>query len=100
MDSIRVTTQELEKASNRVHELATDYMNKYKELYQWVDAFVTTDYVGDEGDAFREQIAQFEEDFLAMKQLMDQYGDYLKDSADTYDRQSQSNIDTIRGLQN
>ena len=100
MESLKVDTQRLRDQATKVEDEATDYVNTYEKLYQDVETFTTTDYTGDEGEAFREQIEGFRDDFQKMKKLMDDYASYLRTAAQTYDDTKADSVTKIRSLQN
>ena len=69
-------------------------------MLQDVETLTSTDYTGDDATAFRNQVEGFREDFNKMKQLMNEYADYLRQAASTYE-DTQSNVkNTIASLQN
>lgn len=100
MDSIKVDTQKLRDQATKVENEATEYVNTYEKLYNEVAEFTSTDYVGDEGDAFREQIEGFRDDFQKMKNLMEDYAKYLRSAAQSYDDTKADSISKIKSLQN
>lgn len=100
MESIKVTTEELRNAASNVDNLAMEYSKEYIALLQDVETLTSTDYTGDDATAFRNQVEGFREDFDKMKQLMNEYADYLRQAANTYE-DTQSNVkNTIASLQN
>ncbi|MBO5620873.1 MAG: WXG100 family type VII secretion target [Butyrivibrio sp.] len=100
MDSIKVDTQKLRDQATKVEDEANDYVTTYEELYKDVETFTTTDYVGDEGNAFREQIEGFRDDFQKMKKLMEDYAGFLRTAAQSYDDTKADSISQIKSLQN
>lgn len=100
MESIQVTTENLTSEAERIENLATDYYNQYEALFQDVDTLTSTDWVGDEASAFKNQIEGFREDFSRMKQKMDEYANFLRTAAKNYEETQQHSIDTIKSLQN
>lgn len=100
MDSIVVTPEELKNAASNVDNLAIEYDKEYEALFQEVETLTTTDYTGDDATAFRNQVEGFRDDFNKMKQLMNEYADYLRQAAATYE-DTQSNVkNQIASLQN
>lgn len=100
MESIKVTTEDLRNAASNVDNLAMEYNKEYVALLQDVETLTSTDYTGDDATAFRNQVEGFREDFNKMKQLMNEYADYLRQAASTYE-DTQSNVkNTIASLQN
>lgn len=100
MESIKVTTENLRDAATTVDSLAIEYDKEYAALFQDVETLTTTDYTGDDATAFRNQVEGFRDDFNKMKQLMNEYADYLRQAATTYE-DTQANVkNTIASLQN
>ena len=100
MESIKVTTEDLRNAASTVDNLAIEYDKEYAALFQDVETLTSTDYTGDDATAFRNQVEGFRDDFNKMKQLMNEYADYLRQAASTYE-DTQANVkNTIASLQN
>lgn len=100
MESIQVTTENLINKAGEVEDKAGEYMARYEALLSDVDTLVTTDWKGDDANAFKTQIEGFREDFTKMKNLMEQYAEFLRDSAKQYDTTQGNTIDIIKSLQN
>ena len=99
MESITVTTSDLRKAAGEVEELASTYKKQYGELFSLVDTFTTTDYQGKDAREFCEKVRDFEDDFINMKNLMDEYAKFLRTAADDYDKNQENLRSQIAGLQ-
>ena len=100
MESIKVTTEDLRNAAATVDNLAIEYDKEYAALFQDVETLTSTDYTGDDASAFRSQVEGFRDDFNKMKQLMNEYADYLRQAASSYE-DTQTNVkNTIASLQN
>ena len=80
---IQVTPETLESTAQKIESLANEYETQYKSLYSTTNAMAST-WSGKDNTAFVDQIAGFEDDFQKMKNLMDQYADFLKKSAKAY----------------
>lgn len=99
MESIQVTPANLRKKAEEVRDLASNYNTQYNQLFDLVDTFTSGDYKGKDATEFRDKVRDFGDDFLRMKNLMDQYAKFLDDAATDYER-NQENLSTqIRGLQ-
>ena len=85
MESIKVTTEDLRNAAATVDNLAIEYDKEYAALFQDVETLTSTDYTGDDASAFRSQVEGFRDDFNKMKQLMNEYADYLRQAASSYE---------------
>lgn len=99
MGSIQVTPANLRKAAAEVETLASTYKRQYDELFGFVDTFTTTDFQGKDAKEFNAKVREFEDDFIKMKNLMDDYAKFLRDAAQDYET-NQDNISAqIKGLQ-
>lgn len=85
MESIMVNTDELRRVAQRVDGIASEYKNTYDALLQDVSTFTTTDWKGEDADAFRNKVEGFRQDFEKMKSLMNDYANNLRQAATDYD---------------
>lgn len=85
MESITVTTEELRKSAERVDGIAKEYGEVYDALLNDIATFTSTDWKGDDADAFRNQVEGFRQDFYNMKNLMNEYANHLRQSAIDYE---------------
>ena len=99
MESIQVTPANLRRAAGEVETLASNYKTQYGELFGLVENFTSTDYQGKDAKEFCAKVKDFEDDFLKMKDLMDEYARFLKKAADDYERNQENLSSQIRGLQ-
>lgn len=100
MESIKVTTESLRTQSDKINELATQYYEQYEALFNDVATLTSTDWTGDEANAFKEQIEGFRQDFTNMKQKMEEYANFLRTTANNYEETQSNSISTIKSLQN
>lgn len=84
MDSILVTPEELQKKAVQVDEEAANYYNEYQKLLNEVRDFTSSDYQGEDAKAFCLKVEGFEPEFSKMKQLMNEYANFLKQAAQNY----------------
>lgn len=99
MESIQVTPANLRKAAGEVETLASTYKKQYGELFGLVETFTTTDYQGKDAKEFCAKVKDFEDDFIKMKSLMDDYAQFLKQAADEYDKNQDDLSSQISSLQ-
>jgi len=92
MAKIKVTPEVLEQTAGKIEGIAADYEAQYNKLYGETDALATA-WQGKDNIAFKEQIDGFKDDFQQMKQLMDQYAQFLRQAAQQY-RDTQDTIVT------
>jgi len=89
---ITVTPDELDKTATDIRGLADGYKTLYEKFYSETNALAET-WSGKDNIAFISQIAEFQDDFKKMYDLMYQYADFLNTSATTY-RTTQENVET------
>ena len=99
MESIQVTPANLRKAAGEVETLAGTYKKQYGDLFSLVETFTTTDYQGMDAKEFCAKVKDFEDDFLKMKTLMDEYAQFLKTAADDYEKNQENIRSQIASLQ-
>ncbi len=100
MNSITVTTENLRTKAGEVDSKAAEYMNHYESLLNDVATLTSTDWQGEDANAFKEQVEGFRQDFQKMKTLMEEYAIFLRDAATQYDNTQSNLINTIKSLQN
>lgn len=98
MQSITVTPEILDSQAAKVDQKASEYYNHYTRLLADVKNMTSSDWKGDDANAFRDKVEAFEPDFKNMKNLMDDYASYLRQAAKNY-RDTQKNVtDSISAL--
>ena len=100
MNSIKVTTEDLKKAASNVDNLAIEYAKEYEAFFQDIETLTTADYVGADATEFRNQVEGFHEDFNKMKKLMNDYADFLRQAAATYEDTQENIKQQAKSLQN
>ena len=100
MESIQVTPSNLIKTAGEVEALASTYKKQYGELFAMVETFTSTDFQGIDAREFCERVRGFEDDFMKMKKLMDDYAKFLRDAAKSYEDNQENLRRQITGLQN
>ncbi len=100
MESLKVDTTNLASKAGEVNSKADDYYNKYTELLSDVATLTSTDYTGDEANAFKDQIEGFRDDFLKMKELMNDYAKFMTEASQSYEDTQSNAIAKIKSLQN
>lgn len=99
MESILVTPENLRAQAGKVDDRAQEYYSAYQSLLSEVDTLTSTDWKGEDAEAFLAKVRDFEPDFNKMKELMGEYANFLRRAAQNY-TDAQSNIkNTIQGLQ-
>ena len=98
MESIKVTTENLVAQAVKVESEAADYLAKYNQLLADVDSLTSTDFTGDDANAFRTKVRGFEPEFKKMKELMEAYAQHLRDAAKTYENTQADVKGRINGL--
>ena len=99
-ESIQVKTEDLYDAAKKIDDEADIYKTTYTKLLQKVEDFTTSDFKGDDADAFRNQVNRFNDDFVKMKDLMNEYAAALRDFAKNYEETQRNVKNHAQGLQN
>ncbi len=98
MESIQVTPANLRKVAGEVETLASMYKRQYGELFGLVETFTTTDFKGEAAKKFYTKVKDFEDDFMKMKNLMDEYARFLRKAADDYENGEKEMIGQISSI--
>lgn len=85
MESIKVDTEALRKAATNVDKMAEDYERTYRNLLNNVQTFTSADWTGDDANAFKEKVFDFQDDLNNMKSLMNEYANTLRTFATNYE---------------
>ena len=99
MESILVTPENLRRAANEVDDLADSYKRQYDEFYTQVAELVSSDWKGKDANAFQAKVEEFKDDFMKMKDLMNQYATHLRTAASDYEQNQSELMSQISGLQ-
>ena len=86
---IKVTPEQLEKAATLINGLAEDYRRLYEQFYKETGAMADS-WKGEDNMAFINQIDGFKQDFNNMHGHMQDYVEFLNNSARAY-RTTQEN---------
>lgn len=98
MESIKVTPENLRAQAAKVDQEADNYYREYKGLLTDVGTLTTSDWKGEDATEFQNKVNNFEPDFNKMKQLMNEYAEFLRKAADNY-QNTQTNVkNTIKSL--
>ena len=100
MESIKVTTENLVSKASEVEGKANDYLSDYNSLFADVETLTSSDWTGDDANAFKTQIEGFRDDFEKMKELMDDYASFMRKAAKNYEETQGNVISQIKSLQN
>ncbi|MCM1307728.1 MAG: WXG100 family type VII secretion target [Butyrivibrio sp.] len=84
MDSIRVRPEVLKNTATKVDNKAEEYFNHYKALLEWTREFTKNEFQGEDAEEFYSHVEGFRNDFDKMKELMNKYAQYLRDTAERY----------------
>lgn len=98
MERIKVTPENLRAQATKVDQEAANYYNEYRGLLADVDTLTSSDYKGEDADAFRNKVDNFEPDFNKMKELMNEYANFLRQAADNYQNTQERVKNTINSL--
>lgn len=95
---IEVTPQQLETAAKSIDQLAGEYQTQYQSFYRETGAMAQ--WRGADNQAFLQRIEGFKDDFEKMKNLMNQYADFLRRSAKAYRDTQDSVVKEAQSLTN
>lgn len=98
MDSIKVDTAEVRRIAGEVDEVATNYESKYNNLLNSISTFTSSDWKGDDANKFREKAEGFRNDFIKMKNLMNEYATTLRQFATNYEETQERIKQQAQGL--
>lgn len=73
---INVETSEIKRVSEHVASKSEEYQSEYNALFSTVAALEEA-WAGKDNKAFTDQIEGFRDDFVRMKELMDEYSNFL-----------------------
>ncbi|MBR4050448.1 MAG: WXG100 family type VII secretion target [Clostridia bacterium] len=99
MATINVTPRELMSAASRIQDLAGEYQNQYKAVYQRTEEMGST-WKDEANRTFIRRIEGFQDDLNKMYDLMNDYAEYLQKAADAYERTQKAVIDAAQKLAN
>ena len=85
MESITATYADMKKAASDIDNLAESYETDYQKFLSEVETLTTTDWKGTDADAFRTKVSEFRDDFAKMKQLMNDYATFIRQTAIEYE---------------
>lgn len=96
---IMVSPQLLEKASEAIGEWADQYAKEYEALFDSVEKMGNS-WKGQDNISYTNRVKDFREDFITMKNLMEQYSEYLRKTAQAYANTQQEIANTASTLKN
>lgn len=96
---IKVTPKELNDAALKITNLAAEYKGQYDSLYE-VTSNMASSWSGEDNTAFVNQIAGFKDDFEKMRKMMDNYAEFLTNSAKAYSDTQSATVTEARKLVN
>ena len=94
---LQVETLELNRAANDIEELINDYMSQYRALYNQV-SLASSYWQGKDQAAFVEKLDQFEEQFIKMTNLLNEYVMFLRNSAKAYTSTQDAILEAVQRL--
>lgn len=98
MESIKVTPENLIAKAGQVDSEASKYYSEYRGLLSDVQTLTGTDWTGEDAKEFREKVEGFEPDFNKMKELMNEYANFLREAAKNYQNTQENVRATIKSL--
>ena len=92
---IDITPEQLRQTATQMNGAADEYGAAFAQLYQHVER-MKTEWQGTDNLAYTSQIEGFRPHLQRLQELMKNYAEYLRSSADLYDK-TQSEIRTRAG---
>jgi len=97
--SIRIEPERLTSTAGNVEAAAGRYQQAYTRLFSEVDTMQAA-WDGADNQAFANQVRGFKEDLQRMKTLMDEYAQFLRQSATAYTNTQNHVIEQAKRLVN
>lgn len=99
MDGTIGNTDVMRAVAKAVDGTAANYEKTYNNLLNNISTFTSTDWKGDDANAFRTKAEDFRDDLNKMKMLMNEYADTLRKFADNYEETQRIVKGQVDGLQ-
>ena len=99
MAKIMVDPTKLELVASKIEEQAADYSKLYQQLFTEVEAMGKA-WQGTDNIAYTTQIEGFREDLNKIKQVLDEYSSFLRQSAKVYKSTQDEVISKAKTLTN
>ena len=93
---IQVTTEQLTTAATRMDSEANLYEQTYRQLLEKIRTMAA--WQGKDSQAFKDQVAGFEDNLRETVQTAREYAGYLRRSAQEYETAQSSVLSSARGL--
>ena len=91
----KVNTQGMRTAAGDIEQMASEYTQQVTMLYS-VGQELDGMWDGDASDTFKAQLGQDQPRFEALNTVVRQYVEALRSHADTYDRNEQEAVNTLK----
>lgn len=96
--NITVSTTAVMNAGQKIEsDYASDYKNAYEEMFAKMEALYGT-WNGTDFSEYSKKVESFKNDFIAMYQVLVEYGEYLQKAAKAYETTQQAVIDDAKTL--
>lgn len=82
-------TDSLRATSNNITNSATEFFNAYTGMYSEIDSNLRNIWVGADSDAFSTSVHEVEPKFQQMYELLQEFSQFLIQTADAYDQQQE-----------
>lgn len=99
MSKIIVNPTKLESVANKIQQGAADYSKLYNQLFTEVEAMKKA-WQGVDNIAYTNQIEGFRDDLNKIKQTLEQYSVFLKQSARLYKNTQEEIVSKAKSLKN
>lgn len=82
---IRVQPSELRAQADKIRTEQVNYEQSYTDIVSVSNRLISAGWGGVDADSFDAKIKAFENDFVQMKTILDQYVNFLKRTANAYE---------------
>lgn len=90
-DSLRTT-------ANNIINAAGDFYKAYSDMYNEIDSNLKSNWVGSDSDAFNSGVHNVEPKFKSLYELMQDFAQFLYQTADAYDEQEKDTQTTAASV--
>lgn len=92
-------TDSLRSTANRIINTSGEFFKAYSSMYTEIDTNLKTNWVGSDSEAFNATVHEAEPRFKHLYELMQEYAQFLLQTADAYDQQQQDIRSAISTIQ-
>jgi len=91
-------TDSLRATANRIINTSGDFFKAYSSMYTEIDTNLKANWAGSDSDAFNTTVHEAEPKFKYLYELMQEYAQFLLQTADAYDEQQRAIRSSLSGI--